>query len=126
MNIYVNLKNYFLLMHHHLLRTLKTDFCHINFFSSWRSSTKDCSYINRECLCNTQRNEYSKELFPKSTFYRNGYPTNIKIDDLMTQREGLHQIWPSSNILSMYIPLSSKHVWLLCTRIVYIKMKDSI
>ena len=52
-----------------------------------------------------------KELFPKSVFYGNGYPTNIIIDDSMAEREGLHQTWPSSNIY-----IQSMWRWLLSNK----------
>ena len=47
-----------------------------------------------------------KELLPKSAFYGNGYPTNIIIDDLSAEQEGLHQTCPSSNIF-LYVHFTS-------------------
>ena len=58
-----------------------------------------------------------KELFPKSVFYGNGYPTNIIIDDSMAEREGLHQTWPNSNIfLCTFHFLQSMWRWLLSNK----------
>ena len=58
-----------------------------------------------------------KELFPKSAFYGNGYPTNIIIDDSSAEREGLHQTWPSSSIfMCTFHFLQSMWRWLLCSK----------
>ena len=58
-----------------------------------------------------------KELFPESAFYGNSYPTITMIDDSLAEREGLHQIWPSSNIfMSTFHFLQSMWRWLLCSK----------
>ena len=58
-----------------------------------------------------------KELFPESSFYGNGYPTNIMIDDSSAEREGLRQTWPTSNIFTCTFHfLQSMWRWLLCSK----------
>ena len=58
-----------------------------------------------------------KELLPKSAFYGNGHPMNIMIDDSSAERDGLHQMWPSSNIfLCTFHFLQSMWRWLLCSK----------
>ena len=57
------------------------------------------------------------ELFPESSFYGNGYPTNIMIDDSSAEREGLHQTWPTSNIFTCTFHfLQSMWRWLLYSK----------
>ena len=46
-------------------------------------------------------------LFPESSFYGNGYPMNIMIDDSSAEREVLQH---GQAQLFMYIPLSPKYV----------------
>ena len=45
-------------------------------------------------------------LFPKCSFYGQGSPDNIMIDDSSAEREGLHKTWPNS----MYISFFTKHM----------------
>ena len=58
-----------------------------------------------------------RELFPKSAFYRNGYPANIIIDDSSAEREGLKQTWPGATIsMCTFHFLRSMWQWLLCSK----------
>ena len=58
-----------------------------------------------------------KQKFPGDAFYGAGSPKKIMIDDSMSERDGLRQIWPTAHLfLCTFHFLQSIWRWLLNTK----------
>ena len=74
------------------------------------TSAESANVINRGMSALT-------ELFPECSFYGNGSPMNIMIDDSSAERDALHRLWPNSNIhMCIFHFLQSVWRWLLNNR----------